>query len=154
MPCFSEKSGILTASSKGGDFPSRQNEWAGLMLITKTVVFLTVFFFFLYLLAIAGDRVTRLHCQQRTNGTGVYILFPTAANTVSTEISQCLGQKHWDEGEWLLTEFRWYERLQGGWLSEEGEATHQRCSPLLFLSTGLAGFIVIFVFPETLHFQL
>lgn len=116
--------------------------------------FFNCFFFFLYLLAIAGDRVTRLHCQQRTNGTGVYILFPTAANTVSTEISQCLGQKHWDEGEWLLTEFRWYERLQGGWLSEEGEATHQRCSPLLFLSTGLAGFIVIFVFPETLHFQL
>lgn len=45
MPCFSEKSGILTASSKGGDFPSRQNEWAGLMLITKTVVSLTGFFF-------------------------------------------------------------------------------------------------------------
>lgn len=112
------------------------------------------FFFFLHLLALAGDGVTRLHCHQCTNGMRVYILFPTAANTASTKISQWLGQKHWDEGEWLPSEHGWYERLQGRWISEEGEATHQISSPLLFLSTDLAGFIVVFILPEMLHFQL
>lgn len=62
---FSEKSGTLTASSKGGNFLSRQNEQAGLLLITKSVVdFLCV------LSALAGDRTTRLHCQRHTLALG------------------------------------------------------------------------------------
>lgn len=75
MPCyiryFSEKSDALTASSKGGNFLSRQNEQAGLLLITKPVVYLTGFFCVLKVLA--GDRAARLHCQQRTGGTKAYI---------------------------------------------------------------------------------
>lgn len=60
----------LTASSKGGNFLSRQNDQAGLLLITKPVVYLTVF---CVLKALAGDRPARLHCQQLTGGTRAYI---------------------------------------------------------------------------------
>lgn len=71
IKCFSEKSGTLTANSKGGNFLSRQNEQAGLLLITKSVVYLTVFFFFCVLNALAGDRATRLHCQRHTVAVGL-----------------------------------------------------------------------------------
>lgn len=67
--CFSEKSGTLTASSKGGNFLSRQNEQAGLLLITKSVVYLTVFF--CVLKALAGGRAAWLYCQQHTVALGL-----------------------------------------------------------------------------------
>lgn len=71
--CFSGKSGTFTASSKGGNFLSRQNEQADLLLNTMSVVYLTAFFFpsVFVLNPLAGDRATSLHCQQHTVALGL-----------------------------------------------------------------------------------
>lgn len=66
MRCFSEKSGTLTTSSKGGNFLPRQNEQAVLLLITKSVVY-----FLCVLNALVGDRASRLHCQEHTVALGL-----------------------------------------------------------------------------------
>lgn len=100
---FSEKSVALIASSKRGNFLSQQKEQAGLLLITLSVVYVTVFFVCRRPYLVIGLPGSIASSVLMAVGLLSDFLQPQMLPAL---ISQCLGHNQWDEGEWVLTEFR------------------------------------------------